>query len=101
MTLEPRERLVAAVDSALDEAFDAWLERWATPAGLCLDAPDPPRRLKTDPAKIAVAVLEVLKEPDSATWSRIEAAGMAYGHTREHTRVLWRGLLREASEDQT
>lgn len=55
-------RVEQAVARELDRDFEAWLARWCSPAGMFADAPEPPTRYKTSPAKIGRAALKAHAE---------------------------------------
>lgn len=67
MAHDPRlvDAIEAALEACADQDFDAWLSRWATPAGLDLGAPEPPDKHKSFTSRRAA----------TAALDAIEAAG--------------------------
>ena len=59
MTDDPAIEAVArAIDEELGRDFQVWLERYVTPAGSMLDAPEPPlKKYDTSPEKLARAAI--------------------------------------------
>ena len=101
------ERVARAIEFELDRDFEAWVERWGTPAGICDDAPNPPSRYKTSPQRIARAAIKEMQNP---TRPMLRAAARAmlpkYRPTPDHVpckekhRIRYRAMIEAAlSED--